>query len=87
MYNILLISLVACVGTLAVLQGLSISFSWTRYRRQSIEGRSTWIAKDATVFEEFAVTELDGSQSMLHDFEVSRGEAIIAASDELQSHA
>jgi len=43
-----------------------------------IEGRSTWIARDGTVFEEFAVSELESSQVMQQDFEESRGEALLA---------
>jgi hypothetical protein len=35
------------------------------------------VARDGTVFEEFAVTELESSQVMLHDFEETRGEALL----------
>ena len=69
--------LAACVGTLAVLQGLSILLTGLETAAKQIEGRSSWTAKDGTIFEEFAVSELDSSQVMLHDFEESRGEAVL----------
>jgi len=70
--------LAAFVGVFAVMQGLSILLSGLDTAAKQIEGRSTWIAKDGTVFEEFAVSELDRSQVMLHDFEESRGEALLS---------
>lgn len=70
--------LAACVGILAVLQGLSILLTGLDTAAKQIEGRSTWIAKDGTVFEEFALSEIGSSQVMLHDFEESRGEALLA---------
>jgi hypothetical protein len=70
--------IVACIGVFAALQGLSILLTHLEVAARRIEGRSTWIANDGTVFEEFAVTELEGSQVMLHDFEETRGEALLA---------
>ena len=78
MHNIPLDLLAAFVGTLAALQGLSMLLSNLEIAAKHIEGRSTWIAKDGTVFEEFAVAEIESSQVMLHDFEESRGEALLA---------
>ncbi len=78
MHNMPIEILAACVGILAVLQGLSVLLTGLETAAKQIEGRSTWIAKDGTVFEEFAVAELDGSQVMLRDFEESRGEALLA---------
>jgi hypothetical protein len=70
--------LAACVGTLAALQGLSILLTSLEIAAKRIEGRSSWTARDGTVFEEFAVAELENSQVMLQDFEGSRGEALLA---------
>ncbi len=70
----------ACVAVLAALQGLSILLTHLEVAAKRIEGRSTWIARDGTVFEEFAVAELETSQVMLHDFEETRGEALLAGS-------
>ncbi|MCE0521980.1 MAG: hypothetical protein LV480_03620 [Methylacidiphilales bacterium] len=69
--------IIACLGILAVLQGLSILLTNLETASKQIEGRSTWIAPDGTVFEEFALTELESSQVMLHDFEETRGEALL----------
>ena len=70
--------LAAFVGILAALQGLSILLTNLEVAAQRIEGRSTWISADGTKFEEFSVTEIEGSQVMLQDFEESRGEALLA---------
>ena len=72
--------LAACVGVYAVLQALSVLLTGLEVAAKQIEGRSTWIAKDGTVFEEFAVSEIENSQVMLRDFEVSRGEPVMATS-------
>ncbi len=79
MHNMPIDLLAACVGILAVLQALSMLLTSLEIAAKQIEGRSSWIARDGTVFEEFAVTELETSQVMLHDFEESRGEALLAA--------
>ena len=71
--------LAAALLVLAVLQGLSMLLTNLEIAAKRIEGRSTWVARDGTVFEEFAVAELENSQVMLHDFEESRGEAFLAA--------
>ena len=68
----------AFIGVLAALQGLSLLLTNLEIAAKRIEGRSTWIAADGTKFEEFAVTEIEGSQVMLHDFEESRGESLLA---------
>ena len=70
--------LAAFVGVFAVMQALSLLLSGLDAAAKQIEGRSSWIAKDGTAFEEFAVPELDRSLVMLHDFEESRGEALLA---------
>ena len=70
--------LAAFVGIFAVLQSLSVLLGGLEVAAKQIEGRSTWIAKDGSVFEEFAVSEIDSSQVMLRDFEMSRGEALQA---------
>jgi len=87
MHNMPIDFLVACTGIFAVLQALSILLAGLDTAAKQIEGRSTWIARDGTVFEEFSVSEIDGSQVLLHDFEVSRGEAVLAAPMKLQSPA
>lgn len=78
MHNMPIDFLAACVGTLAVLQGLSMLLTNLEIAAKRIEGRSTWVARDGTVFEEFAVSELESSQIMQQDFEESRGEALWA---------
>ncbi|HEV3272923.1 MAG TPA: hypothetical protein VGZ93_12145 [Candidatus Methylacidiphilales bacterium] len=69
MHNVPIDFLVACVGTLAALQGLSILLTNLEIAAKRIEGRSTWTAPDGTVFEEFEVTELGSSKVMQHEFE------------------
>jgi len=59
----------ACVATLAALQGLSILLTHLQSAEKRIESRSTWIARDGTVFDEFEVTELESSDIMKHEFE------------------
>ena len=70
--------LAAFVGIYAVMQGLSVLLSGLDAAAKQIEGRSTWIAKDGSVFEEFAVPEIETSHVLLHDFEESRGSALLA---------
>jgi hypothetical protein len=70
--------LAASLVTLAVLQGLSILFTNVEIAAKQIEGRSTWTARDGTVFEEFAVAELESSQVMQHEFKETRSEAPLA---------
>jgi hypothetical protein len=66
----------ASLVTLIVLKGLSILLTGLETAAKQIEGRSSWVASDGTVFEEFAISEIEHSQVMLHDFEESRGEAL-----------
>jgi hypothetical protein len=68
----------AFVGVLGTLQVLSMVLTNLEVAAKQIEGRSTWTAADGTTFEEFAVTELESSEIMKQDFEVSRAEAIMA---------
>jgi hypothetical protein len=68
----------AFVGVLGTLQVLSMVLTNLEVAAKQIEGRSTWMAADGTTFEEFAVTELESSEIMKQDFEVSRAEAIMA---------
>jgi hypothetical protein len=83
MHNMPIDLLAAFVGILAVLQALSMLLTNLEVASKQIEGRSSWTARDGTVFEEFAVSELETSQVMLADFEESRGEALLASA----SHA
>ncbi len=69
--------LAAFVGVFAVMQGLSVLLAGLDAAAKQIEGRSSWIAKDGTVFEEFAVPEIETSQVLLHDFQESRGGALL----------
>jgi hypothetical protein len=69
----------AFVGIFAALQFLSLLLASMQSAANQIKGRSTWTAPDGTTFEEFAVTEIENSQIMQQDFEVSRAEAIMAA--------
>jgi hypothetical protein len=78
MHNIPIDFIAACVGILSALQGLSILLTNLEIAAKRIEGRSTWIARDGTAFEEFAVSELENSNVMKQDFEVSRSEAYLA---------
>ena len=70
--------LAAFIGSLGALQGLSLLLTNLEIAAKRIEGRSTWVAPDGTKFEEFAISEIEGSQVMLHDFEESRGESLLA---------
>lgn len=72
MHNMPIDFLAVCVGILAVLQGLSILLTNLEIAAKRIEGRSTWIARDGTVFEEFAVSELENSRIMQKEFEETR---------------
>jgi hypothetical protein len=64
--------------TLAVLQGLSILLTNLEIAAKQIEGRSTWTARDGTVFEEFAVEELESSRVMQREFGETCSEAPFA---------
>jgi len=71
------IELVIAFGlVLAALQGLSILLSGLETAAKRIDGRSTWIAKDGTVFEEFAVKELEASRIMQGDFKESGNDLV-----------
>ena len=71
------IELVLAFGlVLAALQGLSILLSGLETAAKRIDGRSTWIAKDGTVFEEFAVKELEASRIMQGDFKESGNDLV-----------
>ena len=78
MHNMPIDFLAVSLVTLAVLQGLSILLTNLEIAAKQIEGRSTWIARDGTVFEEFAVSELESSQVMQHEFEETRSEVPLA---------
>ena len=72
------IELVIAFGlVLAALQGLSIFLTGMETAAKRIEGRSTWIAKDGTVFEEFAVNELEASSIMQGDFKESVNDLVL----------
>jgi len=86
MHNMPIELLAACVGTLAALQVLSVLLTSLEVAAKRIEGRSSWTARDGTVFEEFAVSELEKSQVMLQDFEESRGEALLAGPLSVPAH-
>ena len=71
------IELVIAFGlVLAALQGLSILLTGLETAAKRIDGRSTWIAKDGTVFEEFAVKELEASRIMQGDFKESGNDLV-----------
>ena len=71
------IQLVIAFGlVLAALQGLSLLLTGLETAAKRIEGRSTLIAKDGTVFEEFAVTELETSRIMQRDFQESGSDLV-----------
>ena len=78
MHNMPIEFLIACAGILAVLQGLSIFLTGLEAASKRIEGRSTWVAKDGTVFEEFEVPELERSQIMQQDFKEVSADALLA---------
>jgi hypothetical protein len=75
MHNMPIDVLAAFVGVFAALQGLSVLLTNLETVAKQIEGRSTWIARDGTVFEEFAVSELESSNVMQHEFEETCSEA------------
>jgi hypothetical protein len=76
----------ASVATLIILKGLSILLTGLETAAKQIEGRSTWVASNGTVFEEFAISEIESSQVMLHDFEESRGEALLVGLNPLHAN-
>jgi hypothetical protein len=78
MHNVPIDFVAACLVTLTVLQGLSILLANLEKAAKQIEGRSTWIAKDGTVFEEFAVSELESSNIMRREFEETCSETPLA---------
>ena len=78
MHTVPLDIIAAFVGTLAALQGLSILLTHLQTASRRIESRSTWIARDGTVFDEFEVAELESSSVMQHEFEEIRSEAALA---------
>jgi hypothetical protein len=86
MHNMPIDLIAACVGILAVLQGLSILLTNLEVAAKRVEGRSTWIGRDGTVFEEFAVTELEGSQVMQREFKETSFEAPMASPLGLQAN-
>jgi hypothetical protein len=78
MQNMPIDLLAAFVGVLAAQQGLSMLITNLETAAKQIEGRSTWIARDGTVFEEFAVSELEGSKIMQQEFEETCPEATMS---------
>ena len=78
MHNMPIELIAAFIAILGALQGLSLLLTNLDIAAKRIEGRSTWVASDGTKFEEFSVSEIEGSQIMLKDFEESRGEALLA---------
>jgi hypothetical protein len=75
MHNMPIDFLAAYAGTLVVLQGLSILLTNLETAAKQIEGRSTWMARDGTLFEEFAISELESSRIMQQEFGETRSEA------------
>ena len=86
MHNMPTDLIAACVGILAGLQVLSIIITGLETAAKRIEGRSTWVAKDGSVFEEFEVTELERSQVMQQEFKDLRAESLLAGSLKLQAN-
>ena len=86
MHNVPTDFLAACAGVLAVLQGLSIFLTYLSTAAKQIESRSTWIASDGTVFEEYALPEIESSHVMLQDFEETHGEALLSLPLRIQAH-
>ena len=78
MHNIPTDLIAAFVGVYAALQGLSILLTYLNSAQRRIEGRTSWVARDGTAFEEFAVSEIEGSNILKRDFEESTSEAILA---------
>ena len=61
---------------LGALQALSVLLTGLESAAKRIEGRSTWVAKDGTKFEEFAVTELTSSGIMQGEFQASGSDLV-----------
>ncbi len=70
--------LAAFIGVYAALQALSVFLSYMNVAEKRLEGRRTWVARDGTAFEEFAVSEIEGSNVLKRDFEESTAEAVLA---------
>jgi hypothetical protein len=66
--------LIAFVGILAALQGLSILLTNLEVAAKQIDAQAKWTAQDGTVFEEFAVPQIEESHVLCHDFENTRFE-------------
>ena len=68
----------AFVGVLGALQVLSMLLANMGLASERIQGRARWTAPDGSIFEEFSVVELEESQVLQQDFELSRTESIMA---------
>jgi len=72
---------------LGALQALSVLLTGLESAAKRIEGRSTWVAKDGTKFEEFAVTELTSSGIMQSDFQASGSDLVWEGSAPAHAHS
>jgi competence protein ComGF len=69
----------ASLLVLVILQGLSVLLANLEIAAKHIEGQSTWTAEDGTVFEEISLPELEHSQVMQHEWDVTHTATFPAA--------
>jgi hypothetical protein len=79
MHNMPIDFIAASLLILIVLQGLSVLLANLEIAAKQIEGQSTWTAPDGTTFEEISLHELESSQVLQHELELTHPEAFAAA--------
>ena len=72
MHNLPLDFIAGSLLVLVALQGLSVLLANLEIVSKQIEARSNWVAPNGTVFEEFALEQIEKSEVMQHEFEQSR---------------
>ncbi len=78
--------LAAFIGVYAAFQALTIFLSYMNVAEKRLEGRSTWVAKDGTAFNEFSPTEIEASNILKREFEENTSDANLARAS-ARSHA
>jgi hypothetical protein len=71
---------------LVVLQGISVLLANMQVAARQIDGQSTWTAPDGTTFEEVSLDELEGSQVLQHELELTHPKAYAAAQLSFQTN-
>jgi hypothetical protein len=74
MHNMPIDFIAASLLILVVLQGLSVLLANLEIAAKQIDGQSIWTAKDGTTFEEISLHELESSQVLQHEMELTHPE-------------